>query len=625
MARPRVEYVITARDATARAFASVSSRVGQVASQFAALGAAAGVVAAPFAKLVADSARTADEVNKLSTQLGISTEALSEYQFVAQQTGVDFRQFTLGIQRATRRIAEAAQGTGEARNALKELGLSAIELNRLSPDQQFERLAEAIGGVENEADQVRLAFKLFDSEGVRLLRTIKAGSGGIAELRDEARALGLSLSQDAADGASNLVDAFGRLRSSTQGVGNALLAAVGDDVVDGLDALTDGFSNLADVIGRADQATSGYLATSQGFLGTVAALLREFQGDAGAVDALTREREKATALLAERIELQKRLSRLEGSSAPVDIAQSDAARERIAEIGVELDRLGQRAQALREQPDPLEPLTVSAQRLPELVREVGSALQEIRLPEGVERIDPFAGLDPVLAREYGQILAETALPAEELAQKLRVINELVTLGAISQGQADEQVRRLGDSFEVAAARSKKLAEELSIGEEFQKSATKSVDQFGSSLSRAFVDGTSSASDLFSNFVNDIISKAFELLVIQPIIDGIFGGLGLGGAGGSGGAGLLGSIFGKAVGGSVRSGQPYLVGEQGPELFVPATGGQIQRNAGGAVSINFNINTLDGKQAAAVIAENRNVIIGIVRDGFNRAGSRAPVV
>ncbi len=47
--------------------------------------------------------------------------------------------------------------------------------------------------------------------------------------------------------------------------------------------------------------------------------------------------------------------------------------------------------------------------------------------------------------------------------------------------------------------------------------------------------------------------------------------------------------GRAVGGSVTGGQPYMVGERGPEMFVPATNGRIEKNpqSGGEVNINFN--------------------------------------
>jgi TP901 family phage tail tape measure protein len=53
-------------------------------------------------------------------------------------------------------------------------------------------------------------------------------------------------------------------------------------------------------------------------------------------------------------------------------------------------------------------------------------------------------------------------------------------------------------------------------------------------------------------------------------------------------GALGLIPGRAVGGPVMGGSPYMVGENGPELFVPGSSGRIVPNgAGGGLTVNFN--------------------------------------
>ena len=61
--------------------------------------------------------------------------------------------------------------------------------------------------------------------------------------------------------------------------------------------------------------------------------------------------------------------------------------------------------------------------------------------------------------------------------------------------------------------------------------------------------------------------------------------------------FFGSFLGKQAGGAVAKGRPTLVGERGPELFVPNQTGQITQNArgtgGGSVNVNISITTLDG--------------------------------
>ena len=88
--------------------------------------------------------------------------------------------------------------------------------------------------------------------------------------------------------------------------------------------------------------------------------------------------------------------------------------------------------------------------------------------------------------------------------------------------------------------------------------------------------------------------------------GGFGGL-IGGLG-KALAGLLGAP-GKAIGGPVSPGRPYLVGERGPELFVPTASGRIETSRGGGgrdVRLNITINAPAGGEARALQASGRQV-------------------
>jgi len=219
---------IVAEDKTADAFGKLDSRMGKAQatlSKFtkglAAVGALAGL-----AKLGLDAIKSADEIQKLSVRLGASTEALSEYQHVADISGVSFTTLTMGLQRMTRRVAEAALGTGEAVKALEELGLSAADLNAMPLDVKFETIADSLNGLESDADKVRLAMKLFDSEGVALIQTMSEGSAGIQAMREEARALGISLSTDTANAAAAANDELAKLGTAFDGVLLALLPVI---------------------------------------------------------------------------------------------------------------------------------------------------------------------------------------------------------------------------------------------------------------------------------------------------------------------------------------------------------------------------------------------------------------
>ena len=63
-------------------------------------------------------------------------------------------------------------------------------------------VADAFARIEDPAERVRLAFKLFDSEGVALVNLLSDGSGALEEMRERARDLGIVLDLGRQDGAS---------------------------------------------------------------------------------------------------------------------------------------------------------------------------------------------------------------------------------------------------------------------------------------------------------------------------------------------------------------------------------------------------------------------------------------
>jgi hypothetical protein len=88
-----------------------------------------------------------------------------------------------------------------------------VDLARKSPDEALKAVADAMNKVENQSDKVRLAFKLFDSEGVNLVNTLKLGSEGLSEVEREAEELGLTLNRtDAAmvEAANDAKDRLGK-------------------------------------------------------------------------------------------------------------------------------------------------------------------------------------------------------------------------------------------------------------------------------------------------------------------------------------------------------------------------------------------------------------------------------
>lgn len=124
------------------------------------------------------------------------------------------------------------------------------------------------------------------------------------------------------------------------------------------------------------------------------------------------------------------------------------------------------------------------------------------------------------------------------------------------------------------------------------------------LEDAFVEfaktGKLSFKSLADSMIADMARIAFRA-AITPILQGASGWL-------TGTFGkLIGSFFGgaRAEGGPVSSGRAYLVGEGGPELFVPGSSGSIVPNGGGSVTIVQNIKVDSRSDMASIMAAMRS--------------------
>ena len=102
-------------------------------------------------------------------------------------------------------------------------------------------------------------------------------------------------------------------------------------------------------------------------------------------------------------------------------------------------------------------------------------------------------------------------------------------------------------------------------------------------------------------VAQILATFMQLKIINPILNSIFGAGTFATAGGGGTSTGGGGGIAMAGGGTIQGGRATLVGERGPEIFVPNTGGTIMNNMnsknamGGGTPINIyqNVNFATG--------------------------------
>jgi hypothetical protein len=229
---------------------SLPAVIGKASTSLAGLGAAVAGIAgvSTIGNEIKKSFENIDNLAKTSDKLGIATEKLSALRFAAEENGVAANTTDMALQRMVRRVAEAAQGTGEAVNALDELGLSAARLASMSPDQQFSEIADAMANVTNQGDRVRLSMKLFDSEGVALVNTLRLGSQGLREYEKEANRLGITVSRVDAAQIEKANDAFGRIGKMVEGVTNGIAIGLAP-AIEGLARSTTDWGSSFEVTG----------------------------------------------------------------------------------------------------------------------------------------------------------------------------------------------------------------------------------------------------------------------------------------------------------------------------------------------------------------------------------------
>lgn len=179
-----------------------------------------------IAALTARSMQLIDSQAKVADRLGAVQENLAGLDLAARRSGVSTQTLSMGMQRMTRRIAEAAQGAGEARGALKTLGLDANALVRLSADEQMRAIADELDKVGNASQRVALAMKLFDSEGVALVNTLRGGSKALDEAQRMAEQFGLAVLRVDAAKVEEANDAFAGVRDVFTGLFNQIGVAL---------------------------------------------------------------------------------------------------------------------------------------------------------------------------------------------------------------------------------------------------------------------------------------------------------------------------------------------------------------------------------------------------------------
>ena len=452
--------------------------------------------------LIRSSVNATDALAKTASRIGTTTRELQKLQFASEISGLTVEQANMALQRFSRRAAEAARGTGEARTVIAELGLDARELAQAPLSEAMLQLADAFENVEGGTQKLRVAFKLFDSEGAGMVTMLNQGSEAMRRLFEDAEALGFLLSANAVAGVEQTQDSFTRLGYVLGGIRDQFVAVLSP--------------------------------------------------------AITHVTDKLVAFIAANTDASGSLETF--------------ARESIAGFLFGLSNI-------------TEAIAVVTSGIADFGNRIVSFINQIIV--GLNSIDLFGLSIETLDTQFGAL----GVTFDTYTNTLVGMAEAVLMGTESQKKLNDEAERTPNIFE-------RISEAMGLAVK----AIPTIDQLMttfttgamSTFTDAFTDAVTGAKsfadavkDMARSVINSLIKMLVQYYITKPLFDaitGFVGGIGGGGAGAPG----------RAVGGPVSAGRPYIVGENGPELFVPSGGGQVVPNGrmggGGTVHQTINIST-----------------------------------
>lgn len=185
--------------------------------------AATAALAAAGAAMIRSGLQTVDAQAKLAQSLRTTVASIQTLERAGELAGVSMSGIEQATKDLTRRLSQAAAGTGPAADALDRLGLSANELIALPLDQRVGAINEAIESFVPAAERAAVAGQLFGEEGSIAMSRIDTAT--LRQATEDVLAFGVVVSEADADQIERTNDAISRLGLIWRGVSNQLAVA----------------------------------------------------------------------------------------------------------------------------------------------------------------------------------------------------------------------------------------------------------------------------------------------------------------------------------------------------------------------------------------------------------------
>ena len=153
----------------------------------------------------------ADQLKTLEERTGVSAQFFSALQPEIENAGGSLDSFGSSLNKMSIKLAKASSGNKDASRAFAAIGLSVNELTKLSPEQQFLKIATAISQLGTKGQQAAAATAIFGKGVVSLLPTLAKGGDELQRFVDEQVRLGLAMSAETVQYLDDLGDSINTL------------------------------------------------------------------------------------------------------------------------------------------------------------------------------------------------------------------------------------------------------------------------------------------------------------------------------------------------------------------------------------------------------------------------------
>ena len=214
--------------------------------------------------MVRSSLQTIDEQAKLAASLRTTTESMQVLSRAGDLAGVSMGEIEQATIQLTKRLSQAAAGTGPAVDALKQLHLSAADLEGLTVDIKIAAIQDAIAKFIPSAQQAAIASQIFGDRAGLIFTRIDSAT--LRQATQDVQDFGVAVSQSDAAQIERTNDALSRMGLLWRGISNQLAVAAAP----ALEAMANAMAAIGKTTGPLGRAIKG-LFNHIGEIATIAA------------------------------------------------------------------------------------------------------------------------------------------------------------------------------------------------------------------------------------------------------------------------------------------------------------------------------------------------------------------